>query len=196
MTFAVYNSSDTKPTTDCHFTAGISYTDKYGQTQSFNAVHWDFTNALAAKINWQIFDENKFNEIAENWSYTKGADDFNQLEEPLSNDGKYHPLHEEENTETPGPSSTTSDCSTSLYNANAVFIRATTYCRKDYMDTKGGYIALEASRVCSKSNSEQALKSEAMYAMKQLDKLVRQTGRRNACVFLDELQRSIERGKR
>lgn len=182
MTNNVYTNS---PKVDCHFTVSVRYDDKYGQSHRIKVLTWTFTKEIASKTDWDKFDATKFNQIAQDWTYTKEVDDWTAEEPPLSDDGKRYPLHQDEET-----------CSDLLFNANATFIRATTFCRKDYMDTKAGYTALAGSKVCFHKFDEATLKRAAMAAMKRLDEDVRLHGRSAACANIEILSREIDNGKR
>ena len=132
MTYNVYNES---PKVDCHFAVSVKFDDKYGKSHTIKILTWTFTNDIAKKLDWEKFDMTKFNEIAPDWSYTRDVDDWTADEPPLSEDGKRYRLHHEDET-----------CSDLLFNANATFIRASNYCKKDYMDTDAGYRALSNSK--------------------------------------------------
>jgi hypothetical protein len=88
--------------------------------------------------------------------------------------------------------STQSDtCNTKFIRASAIFIRATTYCRRDYMDSAAGYYALSESRHCASVVSESELMSLTGSAMKELDRIVKQRGKAGACQWVDGIEREV-----
>ena len=86
---------------------------------------------------------------------------------------------------------TSAACDLRFLRANAIFIHATTYCPKDYMDSRVGFYALTRSRRCT-SIGEDKLRSVMMSAMEELDAVVNQQGKAAACRWVDAVAKDIE----
>ena len=161
---------------ECHFSFTVAYPDKFGQTRSFEALTWRFNNEQAAKVNWEKFDPRDFQEIALDYSIKPKATSWFSDEPKMGGDS-------------PTPASAASACDPLFFNANAMFIRATTFCRKDYMDSPEGLAALEGARKCQMSEAE--MKAKTSSAMLTLDKIARQRGKAAVCPFVEEVAREV-----
>jgi hypothetical protein len=82
------------------------------------------------------------------------------------------------------------ECDESYLKANAIFIRATVACGKNYMDSQAGYYALAMSKKCN-DLSERKLNSIIMNAMKEFDKVSKTKGKKSACRWADELEKTV-----
>jgi|SRR5271166_1696473 len=82
-------------------------------------------------------------------------------------------------------------CDRAFLRANAIFIRAATYCPKNYMDSPAGYYALAQSRLCSGFLSEDELRASTGKAMLELDRVVKERGKRSACLWVDQIESEI-----
>jgi hypothetical protein len=167
-----------KPSSVCSFPINAKYDDKYGKTQDMTVVTWKFDQTTNGKVVWENFDPRDFARIAIDYKITPEAmswlsDEPSMAEKKSSDDQKI--------------------CQPDMLKANAVFIRATTYCSKNYMDSPAGYYALAMSRQCAQSMDEEKLKAITMDAMKQLDGLARQRGRVGACRWVQDVERNVLR---
>ena len=86
---------------------------------------------------------------------------------------------------------TGNSCKLSFLRANAIFIRASTYCPKDYLDDNAGYYALAQSKLYAASLSEKELMTLARRAMQELDRVVKERGKRSACRWVDQIEREV-----
>jgi hypothetical protein len=84
-------------------------------------------------------------------------------------------------------------CDRAFLRANAIFIRAATYCPKNYMDSQAGYHALAQSRLCSGFLSEDELRASTGKAMLELDRVVKERGKRSACLWLIKSKAKLAR---
>jgi bacterioferritin-associated ferredoxin len=82
------------------------------------------------------------------------------------------------------------ECQESILKANAIFIRATTHCKKNYMDTPAGYYALAMSRQCTQLG-ESRIRELAKTAMLELDQLAKEKGAKAACASVGNLEKTI-----
>ncbi|WP_156898202.1 hypothetical protein [Methylocapsa acidiphila] len=167
-----------KPSSVCSFSINAKYDDIYGKTQDMTVVTWKFDQTTNGKVVWENFDPRDFARIAIDYKITPEAmswlsDEPSMAEKKSSDDQKI--------------------CQPDMLKANAVFIRATTYCSKNYMDSPAGYYALAMSRQCAKSMGEETLKAITTDAMKQLDGLARQRGRVGACRWVQDVERNVLR---
>ena len=162
----------------CAFTIAIKYFDKIGQQKISSAVSWEFTREKFVKVNWNNFDPRNFTDVAIDYKISPEIPDWYSDEPKMAN------------ISSPAPSAS---CDQPFLRANAIFIRATTYCPKDYMDSRAGYYALAMSRHCAAGINEDRLKSVGRSAMQELDAVVRQRGKRAACRWVDDVERDIER---
>ena len=65
-----------------------------------------------------------------------------------------------------------SNCNLQYLRANAIFMRATTFCKKDYLDSPAGMYALAMSRQCS-SLTEDEMTAFVTKSMKEMDATVK-----------------------
>jgi hypothetical protein len=86
----------------------------------------------------------------------------------------------------------TAECEKQFLEANAIFIRATTHCKRNYMDSPVGYYALAMSRQC-KDLKEEELMTIAKSAMQRLDKIADERGKPGACKWVDDLEKAIRK---
>src|SRR5215207_6261416 len=84
-------------------------------------------------------------------------------------------------------------CEMALFRANAIFIRAVAHCPKNFMDSAAGFRALAGARQCA-SLGEREIKSSAMAAMEELDRMVKERGKAAGCRWVDEIERQVMRG--
>ena len=127
-------------------------------------------------MNWSKFDALNFNEIALDYNLKPAITSWTS-DEPSMNDNK------------PAPAQSGDTCDMVLFNANAIFIRATSFCRKDYMDSQEGLAALAGARKCSMSEKE--MKAKAGSAMLTLDKIARTRGKGAVCPFVEEVAHEV-----
>ena len=124
MTESLYRNNNNR---DCAFTINVAYTNVLGQSASMPIATWQFSVARNKEVNWDKIDPKDFMDIALNYHVTPEADKW-MSDEPSITD----------NTVPPQDNS----CDEKFLRANAIFIRASTYCRADYMDSPAGYYAL------------------------------------------------------
>ena len=173
ITEGMYNG---KSQPECKFFLSVAYPDKFGQDRNFEAVTWRFNDAQSAKVNWSKFDARDFQDIALDYHVSPAVTTW-AADEPSMND------------KPAAPAESADTCDMVLFNANAIFIRATTFCKKDYMDSPEGLAALAGARKCSMSEKE--LKSKAGSAMLTLDKIARTRGKSAVCPFVEEVAHQI-----
>ena len=87
-------------------------------------------------------------------------------------------------------SPTLAECDESFLRANAIFIRATVLCGKNYMDSPAGYYALAMSRKCTELG-DQKLESLIKNAMLEFDSVMKKHGKKRACLWADEIENSV-----
>lgn len=90
-----------------------------------------------------------------------------------------------------GSQTTSNSCNLSFLRANAIFIRASTYCSKDYLDNDAGYYALALSKLCAASLSEKELMALTRRAMQERDRVVKERGKRSACRWVDQIESEV-----
>jgi hypothetical protein len=83
-----------------------------------------------------------------------------------------------------------SRCDETFLKANAIFIRATVHCQKNYMDTPAGYYALAMSRQCT-GLGESRIRVISKNAMLALDQIAKHRGANAACAWVDNLEAAI-----
>jgi len=137
---------------------------------------WRFTEDRDKQVNWDHIDPKDFVDIALNYQITPEAVAWTSDEPSLTDNQN---------------SSSKDNCQENFIRANAIFIRASTYCRKDYMDTPAGFYALAESRHCFVLRPEAKMTSLARSAMLELDSVVKTTGRAAACRWVDNIERDI-----
>jgi hypothetical protein len=162
----------------CSFSISARYVDKFGQNKEFPALTWKFSQVQNEKVNWDKIDPRDFGEIAIDLKASPDAMAW-MSDEPGMEDKK-------------NSSDASGACDSGMLRANAIFIRATTYCRKNYMDSPAGYYALAMSRQC-KNLAENELKAISLEAMKKVDAAARRYGRAGACRFVDEVEQQVLR---
>jgi hypothetical protein len=160
----------------CSFAISISYIDKLGQPKVLEAVTWQFTQKRASEVNWEKIDPRNFNEIALDYKFGP------QVSEWTAGEPSFGP-----------PSTPSASCDMRFVRANSIFIRATTYCAKDYMDSPAGYYALAMSRQCAQDMTEEKIKTAFMSAAKEIDDAAKKGGKAGACRFVDQVEREITR---
>jgi len=84
----------------------------------------------------------------------------------------------------------TIDCDEDFLRANAVFVYAASFCKKNYRDSRAGYYALNKARACSHLEKSK-LESVTISAMKEFDNIRNTEGLQPACDFVDARQKSI-----
>lgn len=154
----------------------IDYSDKFGQQKKLQAITWRFNSEQAAKVNWEKFDPRNFADVALNYDVKPSVSGW-VSDEPQMGDGvKSAP-------------SKAAGCDMLLFSANAMFIRATTFCKKDYMDSPEGLAALEGAKKCSLD--EKAMEQKAKAAMLTLDQIAQRKGRAAVCPFVEQIAREV-----
>ena len=180
ITESVYVNSDINKIDKCLFGLDIKYNDNFGGSRVVSAITWTFTRQQANKVKWDTFDPREFHEVALNYRIADEMDYWTAGEPKLANS-------------TPSTAQApTSNCDEQFLRANAVFIRASTYCSKDYMDTPAGMYALEKSRQCSNLPEAQML-STVKAAMMELDQIVARKRVGSACRYIGELELQVLR---
>jgi hypothetical protein len=145
-------------------------------------VTWKFDESTNKKLDWDKSDPREFADIAIDYKITPEA--VSWLSDERNVMGENNVANEKQ---------TNTGCQLSMLKANATFIRATVYCRKDYMDSPAGYYALAMSRQCAQSIDEDKLRAIAMEAMRQLDVIAKQMGRAKACNWVDGVEKEVLR---
>ena len=161
---------------ECRFSVTISYADKYGQDRTFEALTWRFNAETAAKVNWQKFNPRNFADIALDYKISDQATKWVSDEPSFAARPQSVP-------------DAADVCDPFMFNANAIFIRATTYCKKDFMDSPEGLEALEGAKKCRMPEAQ--MKEKAMAAMQSLDTIARQQGRSAVCPFVEAIAREV-----
>jgi hypothetical protein len=118
VTEGLYSNAPLAPSPDCTFKIDIKSFDKFGQPHLYPAVTWRFDRAQANKVAWSTLDPRNFQEVAIDYRITTGMDDWVSDEPNMT--GK-------ENSKSVNVSS----CDERFLRANAIFIRATTFCKRD-----------------------------------------------------------------
>ena len=154
----------------CSFSISITYIDKLGQPKVLEAVTWQFTQKRASEVNWEKIDPRNFSDIALDYKFGP------QVSEWTAGEPSFGP-----------PSTPSASCDVRFLRANSIFIRATTYCAKDYMDSPAGYYALAMSRQCAQVMTEEKIKTAFMSAAKEIDDAAKKGGKAGACGFVDQI---------
>jgi hypothetical protein len=168
-----------KNSSDCNFSTRAKYLDKFGQPKEIPVMSWRFTGEQNAKIDWDKIDLRDFTELALDFKILPEASAWMADEPGLDP----HPAQ-----------SPTSACDTQMFMANAMFIRATTYCKKDYMDSDAGYYALKKAKECG--ISEEASNKMFMAGAKRLDDISRKQGQVAVCRFVESIEQQVLRAVR
>ncbi|WP_349958083.1 hypothetical protein [Rhizobium sp. ZPR3] len=176
VTEALY--SDKTLSSTCAFSITVTYDDKFGASQKLTAVTWKFDDSTNKKMVWEKFDARNFADVAIDYKVSPDAVSW-LSDEPSMSDEKN--------------GTTEPTCQLDMLNANAAFIRATTYCKKDYMDTPAGVYALSMSRPCAQSMTEAQIKDAFMKTADQIDNLAKAKGRVAVCKWMDGLEREVKR---
>ncbi len=177
ITESLYRNNDHP--SDCQFSINAKYLDKFGQPKKITVMSWRFTSELNAKIDWDKIDPRDFLELALDPKILPEANDWMSDEPSLE--------------QQPAPR-TAIACDAEMFMANAIFLRATTYCTKDYMDSEAGYYALKKAKECGLS--EEAIRKTFMVAVKRLDEISRKHGRAAVCEFVDSVELRVLRAAR
>jgi hypothetical protein len=168
-----------KNPSDCNFSIRPKYLNKFGQPKEIPVMSWRFTAEQNAKVDWDKIDPRNFPELALDFKISPEANAWMADEPSLD----------------PQPAqSPTSACDTQMFMANAMFIRATTYCKKDYMDSDAGYFALKRAKECDMS--EEASNKMFMVGAKRLDEISRKHGHAAVCEFVDSVEQQVLRAAR
>jgi hypothetical protein len=152
----------------------LYYLDKFGQPKVLDAVTWKFDQKRSSEVNWEKIDPKNFQEIA--IDYKLGP----QVSEWTADEPSFGI-----------PTQTIPQCDMSLIRANAIFIRATTYCKKGYMDSPAGYYALAMSRQCAVNMTEDKINESFVAAASEVDAVAKKGGRAGACRFVDQVEREV-----
>jgi len=172
LTEAIYSKD---PPKGCSFAITVKYADKFGRDKEIPAVTWKFDETQNAKTNWEKADMRYFNEIAIDYKISTEMTAWTADEPSLSPQNK---------------NSAPQDCDVAMLRANAIFVRATNYCKKNYMDSPAGYYALAMTKQCAPLG-EQKLLATFREGMKELDALAKQQGRSAACKFVDDVEKQV-----
>jgi hypothetical protein len=160
----------------CSFAISITYTNKLGQPRAFEAMTWRFTQKRASEVKWAKIDPRNFSDIALDYKFGP------EVGEWTADEPSFNP-----------PSSSAVSCDTRFVRANSIFVRAMTYCPKDYMDSPAGYYALAMSRQCASNMTKEEIKMAFMSAAREIDMAARKGGKAGACRFADQVQREVIR---
>jgi hypothetical protein len=160
----------------CSFAISIIYIDKLGQQRVLEAVTWQFTQKRASEVDWKKIDPRDFADIALDYKFGP------QVSEWTSGEPSFVP-----------PSTSSLSCDMRFIRANSIFIRASTYCAKDYMDSPAGYYVLAMSRQCAHGMTEEKMKAAFMSAAREIDDAAKKGGKAGACRFVDQVEREIAR---
>lgn len=162
---------------NCSFSISAAYDDKFGKSKEIVAVTWKFDQRINSKVNWDKIDPREFAGLAIDFQISADAKTWMSDEPSMS-----------------GASSSADQvsCQVAMLRANAIFIRATTHCAKNYMDSPAGYYALAVSRQCA-GFGEDKVKAVAMRAMEELDAVVKKKGRAAGCRWVDAVEKDVLR---
>jgi hypothetical protein len=159
----------------CSFAISAKYVDKFGQNKEILALTWKFTQEQNDKINWDKIDPRNFSDVAIDLKVSPEAmawiSDEPGMDDQLS-------------------SKTTAGCDLNMLRANAIFMRATTYCTKDYLDSRAGYYALAMARQC-KNIDEKGLNGIFLEMAEKVDAVANKYGRAAACRFVDRVEEDV-----
>jgi hypothetical protein len=158
----------------CSFEISINYLDKFGQPKVLDAVTWKFDQKRSSEVNWEKIDPKNFQEIAIDYKLGPQVSEWTADEPSFGT-----------------PTQTIPQCDMSLIRANAIFIRATTYCKKGYMDSPAGYYALAMSRQCAVNMTEDKINESFVAAASEVDAVAKKGGRAGACRFVDQVEREV-----
>ena len=159
---------------DCMFSVSVKYFDLLGQSKMFDAITWRFTQERASKVDWKQIDPKNFPSIAVDYQLLPQVSDW---------------VSDEPSFMSTSPSS--NECDKRFLRANAIFIRAVTYCAKDFLDTPAGFYALAKSRQCVPTLTEPMLHTAFLAAAKEVDDVATTGGKDAACRFVDQVEREI-----
>lgn len=159
----------------CSFSIRVKYDDKFGQPRSLVGATWRFTREQANKVNWANFDPRDFLAVALDYKLGPEVADWTSDEPSFA-----FP-----------PSDPQATCDEKFVRANAIFTRATSFCSKDYMDTKAGYFALAKAKICAAKMTEAGLKSAILKSMMELDRVAKARGKKGACQFVESVERDV-----
>ena len=159
---------------ECSFSISVNYSDSLGQARTLEAITWKFTQKRASEVNWIKIDPKNFADVALQYKFSENVSDWIAGEPSL-----------EENRAPNG------NCDEKFLRANAIFVRATSYCAKDYMDSPEAYYALAMSRQCVQILSDVQIKSAFLSATKEIDEIAKKNGRVGACRFVEQIKREI-----
>ncbi|TXM66628.1 hypothetical protein FV226_23165 [Methylobacterium sp. WL12] len=179
ITEGIYNGKKETLPAECSFAVSASYADKFGQRQTTPAISWRFSQKQAARVNWENFDPRDFHDVALSYTITPEIQAW---------------MSDEPSMVAPSSTKPAAQCDKFLFRANAVFIRATTHCPKNYMDSKAGYSALAGAKQCASSNGID--EAEVKSAMMELDRIVQQRGRTQACRWVENIAQQVVSGDR
>lgn len=160
----------------CSFAISITYIDKLGRPKVLEAATWQFTQKRASEVNWEKIDPRNFSDIALDYKFGP------QVSKWIAGEPSFDP-----------PSTPSANCDLRFLRANSIFIRATTYCAKDYMDSPAGYYALAMSRQCTPVMTKEKFKTAFMSATKEIDNAAKKGGKAGACQFVDQVEREVAR---
>lgn len=158
----------------CSFKISINYLDKFGQPKVLDAVTWKFDQKRSSEVNWEKIDPKDFQEIAIDYKFGPQVSEWTADEPSFGT-----------------PTQTNPQCDMRLIRANAIFIRATTYCKKDYMDSPAGYYALAMSRQCAVNMTEDKINNSFLTAANEVDAVAKKGGRAGACRFVDQVEHEV-----
>ena len=158
---------------DCAFALDAHVQDKFGKPKTLEGlIRWRFTRAQADKVDWDKLDPRDFQSIALDYRFSKEIDDWTSDEPSMTADRK---------------TVAASLCKPLLFRANAIFIRSTTFCSTNFMDSRAGYKALAGAKQCQSMMNETTIKS----AMMEVDQKVRERGKGGACRWVSDLAAEV-----
>jgi hypothetical protein len=179
MTIGLYGGAASPPVHECTFAIAVKSFDNFGQSHVYPAVSWKFNRAQNAKVAWDHTDPKNFQDIALEYSIAGEMKTWLVGEPSMTNGDN-----------SPSGSGDSPSCDEQFLRANAIFVRASAFCKKDYMDTPAGYYALAMSKKCTPLG-EKSLTPKIRSAMAELDAMIRQKGAPDGCRWVDELERTV-----
>lgn len=86
-------------------------------------------------------------------------------------------------------------CDVGYMKANAYFFRATTHCKKNYLDTPAGYIALAESKKCASILSEEGVERITKEGFTEAEDAFVKHGKKKGCKVAESLSVDLVNGK-
>jgi hypothetical protein len=177
VTEALYSGAN-PALNECSFRIDVKSFDKFGKARIQLAVSWSFNRHQAEKVVWDNFDPRNFHNIAIDYKTSSEMDEWISDEPSMMK------------TEGSKTDAKASSCEERFLRANAIFIRATTFCKKNYMDSRAGDYALAKFKQCGELG-ESVLMPKIKAAMEELDRVVKQKGNSFACQWVGMVEQSV-----